>query len=184
MLARGDGAMINIDLLALRLRQYAAAWMIAFLAALIGCVAAGGLLRAPLIAAIDVALLVTFAVLAVLAAAVLVLTLTSKESGATKTAVIVTGLFLLIPLFWAPVLGALAAAALGHVSIEYSTVYAAFRILLAKGVYAAMRLFTQNPVIELGMRLMEIFAAVVGFVAALTQVWEVLGRRGRAMGNG
>ena len=110
----------------------------------------------------------------------LALALVSKESGATKTAVIVVGLFLLIPLFWAPVLGAIAAAALGHVSIEYSTVYAGFRILLGKGVYAVMHLFSENPVIELGMKLMEVFAAVVGFIAALTQVWEVLGRGGRS----
>ena len=38
-------------------------------------------------------------------------------------------------------------------------------------------------VIELVMELMEIFAAVVGFVAALTQVWEVLGKRRRPAGE-
>jgi len=176
--------MINFDLLNRRLRQYGAAWLISFLAVLAGCVAAGGLLHVSLTAAIDMALLAAFGVLAVLTAVALVLALASSESGATKTTVIVVGLFLLIPLFWAPVLGAIAAAALGHASIEYSTVYASFRILLGKGVYAVMGLFTQNPVIELGMKLMEIFAAVVGFVAALTQVWEVLGKRGRAASEG
>jgi len=176
--------MINFDLLSRRLRQYGAAWLIAFLAVLAGCVGAAGLLHVPLNSAIDLALLGAFGVLGVLAAVAFALAPTSRESGATKTTVIVVGLFLLIPLFWAPVLGAIAAAALGHVSIEYSGVYANFRILLGRGVYAVMRIFSENPVIELGMKLMEIFAAVVGFIAALTQVWEVLGKRGRATSEG
>ena len=175
--------MINFDLLSRRLRQYGAAWLISFLMVLVGCVAAGGLLHVPLTQAIDMGLLAAFGVLAVLTAVAFVLALVSSESGPTKAAVIVCGLFLLIPLFWAPVLGAIAAAALGHVSIEYSTVYASFRILLGKGVYAVMHLFSENPVIELGMKLMEIFAAVVGFIAALSQVWEVMGKRNRAAGG-
>jgi hypothetical protein len=32
------------------------------------------------------------------------------------------------------------------------------------------------------MKLMEIFAAIVGFLAAITQLWEVLGKRRRAAG--
>ena len=171
--------MINFDLLALRLRQYGLAWLAGFLAVLIGCAAAGGLLHAPMVSAIDLLLLVSFAALAILVVAAFVLALVSKESGATKTAIIAIGLFLLIPLFWAPVLGAIAAAALGHASIEYSTVYAGFRILLGKGIYGVMSIFTHNPVIELGMKLMEIFAAVVGFIASISQVWEVMGKRKR-----
>ena len=176
--------MINFDLLSRRLRQYGLAWLVGFFGVLAGCLIAGGLLHMPLIAAIDLLLLVSFVALAVLTASALALAIASRESGATKTAAIAVGLFLLIPLFWAPVLGAIAAAAVGQVSIEYSTVYAGFRVLLGKGVYAVMRLFSENPVIELGMKLMEIFAAVVGFVASISQVWEVLGRRGRAAGEG
>ena len=176
--------MINFDLLSRRLRQYGLAWLLGFFSVLAGCLVAGGLMRMPLIAAIDLLLLIAFVALALLVGAALVLVLASRESGATKTAVIATGLFLLIPLFWAPVLGAISAAALGHASIEYSTVYAGFRILLGKAVYAVMRIFSENPVIELGRKLMEIFAAVVGFVASVSQVWEVLGKRGRSVSQG
>ena len=174
--------MINFDLLAQRLRQYAAAWMAGFLVVLAGCLIAGGVFHAHLTGVIDVLLLIAFGLIAVGVAVVFGLCLASAESGATKTAVIAVGLFLLIPLFWAPVLGAIVAAGLGHVSIEYSTVYAAFRILLGRGVWGVMRVFTENPVIELGMKLMEIFAAVVGFLAAITQLWEVLGKQGKAAG--
>ncbi len=175
--------MINFDLLALRLRQYGLAWVVGFFAVLIGCLVASGLLHMQLTKAIDLLLFAGFAALAVLVVAAFLLALVSSESGATKTAIIAIGLFLLIPLFWAPVLGAIAAAALDHASIEYSTVYASFRILLGKGIYAVMRIFSQNPVIELGMKLMEIFAAIVGFIASISQVWEVMGKRKRAMGG-
>ena len=172
--------MINFDLLTLRLRQYGAAWLLAYLAVSIACGVWSGLLHAPLIEAVDVTLLIAFAVLGLLVLMALVLTLASRESGATKTAVVAVGLFLLAPLLWAPVLGAITAAFVAHASIEYSTVYAGFRVLLAKGVYGVMRIFTQNPVIDLGMKLMEIFAAIVGFVASISQVWEVMGRRRRS----
>ena len=176
--------MINFDLLALRLRQYGLAWLAGFVVVLIGALIAGGLLHMPMTSAIDILLLVAFAALAILVVAAFVLALVSSESGATKTAIIAIGLFLLVPLFWAPVLGAISAAALGHVSIEYSPIYADFRILLGKGIYAVMSIFSHNPVIDLGMKLMEIFAAVVGFIASISQVWEVMGKRKRAVGEG
>jgi hypothetical protein len=176
--------MINFDLLALWLRRYAAAWLIGFVLVLGGCLIGSGLLRVPVNAAIDVLLVLSFGLIAIAAAACFGLTLASSESGATKTAVISCGLFLLVPLFWAPVLGAISAAALGHASIEYSGVYAGFRILLGRAVWGIMRVFSENPVIELGMKLMEIFAAIVGFIAAISQLWEVMGKRGRAVGEG
>ena len=174
--------MINFDLLAKRLRQYGAAWLILFLLVLAGCLIGSGLLHAQMTGVIDLLLLASFASIAVAAAVAFVLCLVSRESGATKTAMIAVGLFLLIPLLWAPVLGAIAAAALGQVSIEYSSVYAAFRIGLGRAVWGIMRIFSENPVIDLGMKLMEIFAAVVGFIAAISQLWEVLGKHKKAVG--
>ena len=174
---------INFDLLALRLRQYGLAWVIGFLAVMNGCLFAFGLLHIQMPAAVDLSLLASFTILAVLVVVAFVQALVSSESGATKTAIIAIGLFLLVPLLWAPVLGAISAAAIGHASIEYSTVYASFRILLGKGIYGVMRIFSQNPVIELGMKLMEIFAAVVGFIASISQVWEVMGKRKRVAGG-
>lgn len=172
--------MLNFDLMALRLRQYGAAWVTAFFGVLIAGTACGLLLHMDLISVINVLLLVAFALIAVLVALFLVTTIAADETGATKGAMVATALVLLTPLIWAPVLGAIGAAFLGHVSIEYSNVYAAFRILLGKGVYVVLRLFSQNPVIEAGLKLMEIFATVVGFVASVSQIWEVLGRRGRS----
>ena len=172
--------MLNFDLMALRLRQYATVWVASFLLVLIAGATARFLLHMDLVSVINVLLLVAFAVIAVLIAAFLARTFTCDETGATKGALLATALVLAAPLLWAPVLGAVAAAFFGHVSIEYSTVYAAFRILLGKAVWAVLRLFSENPVIEAGMKLMEIFAAVVGFIASVSQLWEVLGKRRRA----
>lgn len=175
--------MLNFDLMARRLRQYGAAWLLSFLGVLIAAAAAGLLLHMDMISAINVLLLAAFAAIAALVVLFLALTLAADETGATKGAVMATGLVLLTPLIWAPVLGAIVAAFIGHVSIEYSTVYADFRIVLGKAVYAVLGVFTRNPVIEAGMKLMEIFATVVGFIASVSQIWEVLGRRGRAAGG-
>ena len=172
--------MLNFDLMALRLRQYGAAWVLSFLLVLIAGAIAQFLLHMDLISVINVLLLVAFAVIAVLIAVFLALTFTCNETGATKGALLGTALVLAAPLLWAPVLGAVSAAFFGHISIEYSSVYAAFRIMLGKAVWGVLRLFSHNPVIEAGMKLMEIFAAVVGFIASISQLWEVLGRRGRS----
>jgi hypothetical protein len=175
--------MLNFDLMALRLRQYAAAWVASFLVVLIATAVARFLLHMDLISAINVLLLVAFAVIAVLAALFLGLTFTSGETGATKGALFGTALVLALPLLWAPALGAVASAFFGQVSIEYSSVYAAFRVLLGNALFLVLRLFSENPVIEVGMKLMEAFATVVGFIASVSQLWEVLGRRRRAAGS-
>ena len=171
--------MLNFDLMALRLRQYGAAWVLSFLAVLIAGATAQFLLHMDLVSVINVLLLIAFAVIAVLIAAFLALTFTANETGATKGALLGTAIVLAAPLLWAPVLGAVTAAFFGHVSIEYSTVYAAFRILIGKAVWAVLRMFSENPVLDAGMKLMEIFAAVVGFIASVSQLWEVLGKRRR-----
>ena len=176
--------MLNFDLLGRRLRQYATAWVLSFLFVLIVGLAAGLLLHIDLIPVIDGLLLAGFAAVAVMVVVFAALTLTADETGATKGALFATGLVLLTPLIWAPVLGAIATAFFGHVSIEYSSVYAGFRIVLGKAVWAVLRLFSENPVIEAGMKLMEAFATIVGFTASVSQLWEVLGKRRKAVSEG
>jgi hypothetical protein len=176
--------MLNFDLMALRLRQYGAAWVLSFVLVAIAAAIAHFLLHMDLVSVINVLLLAAFAVIAVLVAVFLALTFTAGETGATKGALLGTAVVLAVPLLWAPVLGAVTSAFFAHVSIEYSSVYAAFRILIGKAVWAVLRLFSENPVIEAGMKLMEIFAAVVGFIASVSQLWEVLGKRRRAASEG
>ncbi len=171
--------MLNFELMGLRLRHYTLAWLLGFVLVLAGGLIAGLLLHMDLIAAINLLLMAAFVLIAVLAASFLALTAAARESAPTKAALILMGLFLLVPLLWAPVLGAIVSAFFGHVSIEYSGVYAAFRIAFGKAIYGVMRLFSQNPVVDAGMKMMEFLAACVGFIASMTQLWEVLGKRRR-----
>ena len=142
--------MLNLDLIGARLGQYGAAWLAAFAGLAIG-----------------------FAVF-------VALTLLSSQSGPTKTVLLVLGLILLFPLFWAPMLGAIASAWIGQAAIEYSSVYAGFRIIVGKLVYAVMSLFTDNPYLDAGMAVFQGIATVVGFIASLAQLWQMFAKSRRA----
>ena len=142
--------MLNLDLIGARLGQYGAAWLATFAMVLLGDLAVG-LVHIPLVAAADVLLTTAFAGLAIGFAIFVALTLLARQSGPTKTVLLVLGVILLFPLFWAPMLGAIASAWIGHAALEYSSVYAGFRIIVGKVVYAVMRLFTDNPYVDAGM---------------------------------
>jgi hypothetical protein len=164
--------MLNLNLIGARLGQYGGAWLASFALVLLGDLAVG-LVHIPLTAAADVLLTTAFAGLAIGFAVFVALTLVSRQSGPTKTVLLVLGVLLLFPLFWAPMLGAIASAWIGHVSIEYSSVYAGFRILVGKAIYAVMRLFTDNPYVDAGMAVFQGIATVVGFLASMAQLWQL-----------
>ena len=176
--------MINGDLLKARFGQYGAAWLGTFLLVLVGDLAAG-LARVPLAAAANLLLLASLIALAIAFAVFVAQTLLSAHNGATKTVLLVLGVILLLPLLWAPMLGAIASAYIGHVSIEYSSVYAGFRIVVGNVIFGIMTLFTRNPYLEAGFAVFQNLAVVVGFIASMAQLWQVFiapGRRGAAEG--
>ena len=174
--------MLNFDLIRVRLSQYGAAWLAAFLLVAVGAGIGGLLLRQDLNRMFDVLLVLAFAALGVMMAAFLVVTLIARESVGTKLVLLALGLVLLLPLMWAPVLGAIVCAFFGHVSIEYSTVYAGFRIVLGRWLFGVMSLFSSNPYVDAAFGFMQSFATVVGFTASVAQLWQVFGRRRTAEG--
>ena len=174
--------MLNLGLLRTRFGQYGAAWLGSFLLVLLGDLAAG-LLRIPLVVAADALLLVSLIALTVAFATFAARTLVSDESGTTKAVLLVLGLVLLLPLLWAPVLGAVASAYIAHVSIEYSGVYAGFRIIVGNVIFAVMSLFTHNPYVDAGIAVFQNVAITLGFLASLVQLWQTfMGRRRAAEG--
>src|SRR5215469_7946474 len=111
--------MLNLGLLQVRFGQYGAAWLAGFLLVLLGDL--GGLLvHAPIVASANLFLLIALIGLAVVFALFVARTLVSAESGVTKTVLLVLGFVLLLPLLWAPVLGAVLSAFVGKVSIQHS----------------------------------------------------------------
>ncbi len=170
--------MIDLDLIKTRLGQYGSAWIAAFLLVFLGALASALIFRMDMIKASNVFLAVALIGLAILLAVFVAYTLLSRMAGLTKPLLLLAGLLLLIPLLWAPVLGAVAAAYLGHVSIEYSSVYAGFRIVLGRLLYSATDLIFGNPYVEAAMAFFQGLATFVGFIASLAQIWKLLGRPG------
>lgn len=174
--------MLNVGLLKERLGQYGGAWLGAFLLVMFGALALT-LVRVPLTRAADILLLIALVALAIGFALFVAVTWLSRESAPTKVVLLVLGFALLLPLFWAPMLGAVASAFIGQASIEYSTVYAGFRIIIGKMIWSLMRLFSDNPYVEAGLSVLNAMATVVGFIASLAQLWRIFiapQRQGRA----
>lgn len=163
--------MLNLGLVQARFGQYGAAWLGSFLVVLLGALGAM-LLHVPVVSAANVLLLVCLIALAMAFALFVARTLVSAESGATKTVLLVLGVALLLPLLWAPVLGGVAAAFFGKASIEYSGVYAGFRIIVGNVIFAVMSLFTHNPIVDAGIAVFQNIAVVVGFLASMVQLWQ------------
>ena len=166
--------MLNLRLVGTRFGHYGAAWLGSFLLVLVGDLAAG-LLHMQLAAAADLFLSIALIALAVVFAVFVAVTLLSRESGVTKTVLLILGVLLFLPLLWAPVLGAIVSAFIGQVSIEYSGVYAGFRAVLGKVVFGVMRLFTNNPYLDAGVAVFQALATFLGFCASVVQLWQVFG---------
>lgn len=164
--------MFNSALIRTRLGQYGAAWLISFVVSLIAILAGAALAHMRLVEVADLVLPVGFAGLTFAVLAVLVLTLTAgRETVATRLVVFVLALLLFLPLLWGPVLGAIAAAWIGHVSIEYSEVYAQFRIQISQILFKLASLMFANPLIDTIWTAFQAVATVVGFLSSFFQVW-------------
>lgn len=78
---------------------------------------------------------------------------------------------LLLPLLWAPVLGAVVAAWLTGAAIEYSQVYAQFRIHIGQLLFPLVVTLTRSNLLDLGWNAFQAIATVIGFIAAFAQLW-------------
>lgn len=164
--------MFNTALIRVRLGQYGAAWVIGFVLAIVAILAGGWLAHMPLVKVADLVLPVAFAGLTLAVLGVLVMTLTAgRETVATRLVIALLAVLLFLPLLWAPVLGAIGAAWIGKVSIEYSEVYAQFRILISQGLFKLAGLMFANPLIDTVWTLFQGLATIVGFISAFFQVW-------------
>lgn len=167
--------MVNGALIRIRLGQYGAAWLVSFVLGLIAILAGSALAHMPLVKVADLVLPVEFAALTLAVLAVLVMTLTAgRETVATRLVVLVLAILLFLPLLWGPVLGAIAAAWIGHVSIEYSGVYAQFRIQISQILFKLAGMMFANPLMETVWAVFQAVATVVGFLSSFFQVWPRL----------
>lgn len=89
----------------------------------------------------------------------------------------VLALLMLLPLLWAPVLGAVVGAWLTGAAIEYSTVYAQFRIHVAQILFPATSGLMQADLLEAAWSAFEVVATIVGFMASVVSLWPLVARQ-------
>ena len=168
--------MLNLTLIRWCLRQYGLVWLAAFALVLAGALIAWKLAKMDYIPVADLMLTAAFPVLRLILAGFVIYALAQKQTPLTKAVLIVFAAVLALPLLWAPVLGVIAGAWVAHVSIEYSSVYAAFRITVGRLLYVVTEQVFGSPLVDAAWKAMQAFAGLVGFISAAVHSWRVVER--------
>jgi len=90
----------------------------------------------------------------------------------TKSLITALALLLVLPLLWAPVLAVVVTAAIAGASVEYSTVYAAFRISVSNLIYPLVAMLGEDPLVGFVWQAFQVVASIVGAIASVLQVWR------------
>ena len=167
---------MNGSLLKTRLGQYGAAWFLSFLLVLVAGLVGSLVLHMDLIRLADTILPIVLGLLGLLLVGFLVATVFARESASTKVVLIVLGLILALPLLWAPVLAVVLDAGMTKVSIEYSNAYANFRIIVGRLLFPATAAMFGGNLVSAAWGWFQAVATVIGFVAAVSQLWPTMQR--------
>lgn len=166
--------MFNGPLIGRRLSWYAGAWVGTFLLTLLACLAAPMFTGLRLIEAADLVLPFMLLFLAAGTALTLVMALFSAETLGTKLALLLLGVLLVLPLLWAPISGSVAAAYLSGVSIEYSSVYAGFRIAVSRVLYPIFAFLFGGGLVQHVWEWFQAASTVVGLAAGVVRLWPLI----------
>lgn len=166
--------MFNGPLIGRRLSWYAGAWVGTFLLTLIACLAGPLAVSWRVVEIADLLLPFALIFLAAGTAVAIVQVLLTAETLGTKLAVILLAIILVLPLLWAPISGAVLAAYLSGVAIEYSTVYAAFRIGVSRAVYPVYAALFGGGAVQQAWDFFQAASTVVGLLAGIVRIWPVI----------
>jgi len=162
---------MDLEFVRRRLGWFGAAWLGTFVLVLVCLLAATWLFGAELVSVADLLLRIALAALGLGTAGVVLQALTSKAGIGSKLAVVLLGVALVLPLLWSPVLAAVLAAAAAGASIEYSTVYADFRVAVSQLLYPLGAALFSAAALHTVWTLFQGAATVVGFLASAAQLW-------------
>ena len=157
-----------------RLGQYGALWLGAFVVTLLVMAAMVFWVRLPLARTADLVLPVAFGLLGLTVIAGVGVTVVKDVGLSTKTLITALALLLILPLLWAPVLAVVVTAAIAGASVEYSTAYAQFRITVSHLIYPLAAMLGEDPLVTLIWQAFQVVASIVGAVASVLQVWNVV----------
>ncbi len=160
------------------LSSFGAAWFAAFGLTLILSMAVAVMARGALYELMDRMLLVSLAGLGILWLGAVVIALFSPTASLLeKLLFVLVSASLLLPLLWGPILGVVTTAWLIGATVEYSQVYAQFRIHVAQLLFpVASRMFQVN-LLDVIWNIFQVVATVIGFIAAVTQLWPMFTSR-------
>jgi hypothetical protein len=166
--------MLKRSLMMIRLGQFGLAWIGTFLVVLLAALAARFALGLNLIAVADLLLSLSLILLGVAILAALAATWIARTGLPIKIAVTLLIFVLALPLLWSPVLAVVVAAKLADTPIEYSTVYAGFRIAVSRLLYPIFQIIFSGAAIGAVWKAFEAVATVVGFAASSLELWRFL----------
>lgn len=155
-----------------RLSQYGALWLGGFVGTLLVMAVMVFGVRTPLAAAADLVLPIALGLLGLAVIVGVAITMVKDISLSTKSLITALGLLLVLPLLWAPVLAVVVTAAIAGASVEYSTVYAQFRIAVSNLIYPLVAMLGEDPLISFVWQAFQVVASVVGAIASTLQVWR------------
>lgn len=166
--------MIGRKQLRRRLSQYGALWLGGFVSTLLVMAVMVFGMRMPLASAADLVLPIALALLGLAVIAGVVITVVKDIGLSTKSLITALALLLVLPLLWAPVLAVVVTAAIAGASVEYSTVYAEFRIAVSNLIYPLAAMLGEDTLISLVWQAFQIVASIVGAIASALQVWRFI----------
>lgn len=154
------------------LSQFGAAWLLSFGVTLALSLVAAIAARATVYDLMDRLLMVMLAALATGWFVVTLLALISPSASPfSKALFTAVALGLLLPLLWGPILGVVVAAWLAGATVEYSQVYAQFRIHVAQLLFPVSAGLFHANLLDVGWNVFQVVATIVGFIAAVAQLW-------------
>jgi hypothetical protein len=155
-----------------RLSQYGALWLGGFVGTLLVMAVMVFGLKTPFAAAADLVLPIALGLLGLAVSVGVVMTAVRDVGLSTKSLITALALLLVLPLLWAPVLAVVVTAAIAGASVEYSTVYAAFRISVSNLIYPLVAMLGEDPLVGFVWQAFQVVASIVGAIASVLQVWR------------
>lgn len=155
-----------------RLAQYGAAWAGSFVLVLLASLAAVFLLNMPMADAADLLLMIALPVLALAMIGTVVLSFLRPGGAGAKLALLLLAIVLFLPLLWAPVLAVVVTAWAAGAAIEYSNVYAQFRITVSNLLYPLVASVVSGAAIRWVWNMFQIVASIIGAISSAIQVWN------------
>lgn len=165
--------------------QFAAAWFLSFGVTLVVVCISAFRARTDLYEITDRVLLGVLAALALgWFLSVALALLAPRASSVSKVAYVLLAGLMLLPLLWAPVLGAVVGAWLTGAAIEYSGVYAQFRIHVAQLLYPVSTGAFHLDLVDVVWNAFQVVATIIGFLASVVSLWPLVSQQlGRAVSS-